>query len=104
MAHREPISELPSTSRSDDAETRAPVTRRAYSLPEALLFLYVTCIARESRWILNGGWTENAVAWSFSSLIGFGFVYFLAVIRDNAQPVRWTMYWLWLMIVVLLLL
>ena len=104
MAHREPISELPSTSRSDDAETRAPVTRRAYSLPEALLFLYVTCIAREYLWFLNGGWTENAIAWSFSSLIGVGIVYFLADRRDNAQLVRWTMDWLWLMIVVLPLL
>ncbi len=104
MAHRKPTPEILSTSRSKDAGTMAAVTRRVYSLHDALLLLYVTCIAREYFWFLNGGWTKNAIAWGCSSLIGGAIVYFLADRHDNAQHVRWTMDWCWLFIVVLPLL
>jgi hypothetical protein len=70
-------------------------------LPDALLLLYLICIARQYLWFLNGGWTKNAIAWSLASLLGGSIVYFLADRRDNAPRVRWTLDWLWLAIVVL---
>lgn len=104
MTHREPEFEAYSTSVSDCAEANSSGSRRAYSLSDVLLLLYVTCIAREYFWLLNGGWTKNAIAWSLSSVIGIAIVYFLADRRDDSKPGGRKMDWLWLAIVVLPLL
>jgi hypothetical protein len=80
------------------------IGRRAFSLPDVLLLLYITCIAREYFWFLNGGWTRNAIAWSLSSIIGVAIVFFLADRCDDSKPARRQVDWLWLAIVVLPLL
>ena len=104
MLHREAKTELHSTSVSDSVEANASASRRAYSWPDVLLLLYVTCIAREYLWFLNGGWTKNTIAWSLSTVIGLAIVHFLADRRDYSKPARWQMDWLWLAIVCLPLL
>ena len=80
------------------------IGRKAYSLPDVLVLLYVTCIAREYLWFLNGGWTKNSIAWSLSTVIGLAIVHFLADKPEDSKAARWQLDWQWLAIVVLPLL
>jgi len=89
---------------SNAGKWKVSVSREFHALPDALLFLFVTCIARQYLWFLNGGWTRNSIAWLLSSAIGVGIVYFLADRRDDSKEGGWKVDWLWLAIVVLPLL
>lgn len=85
-------------------EGRTSAATQFYSLADVLLLLYVTCIARQYFWFLNGGWTRNTIAWTISSAVGVAVVYLLADRRDDSAEAAWKMDWLWLAIVVLPLL
>ena len=54
-------------------EMRASLKRTFYPLPDAVLGLYVLCIARQYLWLLGGSLAKNVVAWiaaaSFAGLI-----------------------------------
>jgi hypothetical protein len=105
MIHQKPMSEILSISASANAEAKASAAQTANSfLPDVLLFLYLTCIAREYLWILNGGWTRNVIAWSISSAIGIAIVYFLTEKQVDRNNAAWRPDWIWLAIVVLPLL
>jgi hypothetical protein len=51
------------------SEPRVPAQRRFYPLPDAILFLYLLCIARQYLWPLSGSEPMNAAAWTISVLI-----------------------------------
>jgi len=52
-----------------EAESRIPLVRRFYPLPDAILFLYLLCIARQYLWALGGSVAKNVIAWTVSAVV-----------------------------------
>src|SRR5436190_16600379 len=50
-------------------EMRASLKRNFYPLPDAVLGLYVLCIARQYLWLLGGSLAKNVAAWTASAIL-----------------------------------
>ena len=58
-----PVTDEPQSS------TSHPGRRSLYPLPDALLFLFLLCIARQYLWILGGSVVRNVIAYAVSALV-----------------------------------
>lgn len=56
----------------------AQLGRRFYPLPDAILFLFLLCIARQYLWVLGGSTWKNVIAWSLSTLIAATMIWLLS--------------------------
>lgn len=89
--------------------------RRLYPLPDAILLLYVVCIAREYFWVLGGSAAKNLAAWAIATIIGLMVLWWFTSHRDGWEGTEsaiepgWHSWrsassnqfdWLWLFIVV----
>src|SRR5204863_4644467 len=54
-----------------------------YPLPDALLFLFLLCIARQYLWILGGSFARNVVAWALSTAVAAVIVWLFSVKRGE---------------------
>src|SRR6185295_7444303 len=56
-------------SEQSEARARPVLVRRLYPLPDAILFLYLLCIARQYLWSLGGSALKNVIAWAISTVV-----------------------------------
>ena len=56
---------------------------RLYPLPDAMLFLFVLCIAREYLWVLGGDVAKNTIAWVLSAIIASGLLWLVSRRRGD---------------------
>src|SRR6185503_2161905 len=62
---------------------RIPLVRRFYPLPDAILFLYLLCIARQYLWALGGSVARNVIAWSVSTVLAGLIIWLLSSQRGT---------------------
>jgi hypothetical protein len=62
---------------------RTPLMRRIYPLPDAILFLYLLCIAREYLWALGSSVAKNVIAWSVSTVVAGLIIWLLSSQRGT---------------------
>jgi len=60
---------------------KTQLVRRFYPLPDAILFLYLLCIARQYLWVIGGGTARNVIAWSLSAIAAAVIIWFLTGAR-----------------------
>ena len=62
---------------------RASLKRHFYPLPDALLGLYVLCIARQYLWVLGGSYAKNVAAWTTSAIFAGSIIWLWSAKRGG---------------------
>lgn len=62
---------------------RASLKRHFYPLPDAVLGLYVLCIARQYLWLLGGSLAQNVAAWTASTICAGLIIWLVSANRSD---------------------
>lgn len=66
-----------------EARAQPVLVRRIYPLPDAILFLYLLCIARQYLWPLGGSALKNVIAWAVSTAVAGLIIWFFSNTRGT---------------------